>query len=65
MRISGDWIPNQSLQATPGSATLVVRHRRPGVEHNALGLLKGLGDANWDFYRTAFGVRSTAANAER
>jgi hypothetical protein len=35
------------------------------VEHNALGLLKGLGDANWDFYRTAFGVRSTAANAER
>jgi hypothetical protein len=37
----------------------------PGVEHSALSLLKGLGDANWDFYRTAFGVRSTAANAER
>jgi hypothetical protein len=27
----------------------------PGVEHNALALLKGLGDANWEFYRTAFG----------
>ena len=31
MSISEDGIPNQSLQATPGSATLVVRRCRPGV----------------------------------
>ena len=31
MRVSEDWIPNQSLQATPVSAGLVALSRRPGV----------------------------------
>ncbi|MDO8729939.1 MAG: hypothetical protein Q7J69_01965 [Candidatus Omnitrophota bacterium] len=31
MRVSEDWIPNQSLQATPVGARRVVLSRRPGV----------------------------------
>lgn len=26
----------------------------PGVDHNTMGLLNGLGEANWEFYRAAF-----------
>jgi len=29
----------------------------PGVAHETLPLLKGLGEANWDFYRAAFGKK--------
>ena len=29
----------------------------PGVSHETMRLLKGLGEANWDFYRTAFGKK--------
>ncbi len=31
MKISQDWIPNQSLQATPVGAGLEVLSHRPGV----------------------------------
>ena len=39
----------------PHTFTLV-----PGVEHDALGLLKGLGEANWEFYRSVFGPAAAA-----
>jgi enterochelin esterase-like enzyme len=32
----------------------------PGVSHQPLALLKGLGDGYWDFYRPAFGMKSAS-----
>jgi len=29
----------------------------PGVAHGTMPLLKGLGEANWDFYRAEFGKK--------
>jgi hypothetical protein len=29
----------------------------PGVAHETMPLLNGLGDANWQFYRAAFGKK--------
>lgn len=37
----------------------------PGVGHDTLALLKGLGDANWEFYRAVFAPGSPSKPAER
>jgi poly(3-hydroxybutyrate) depolymerase len=36
----------------------------PGVDHDPLGTLAALGDANWDFYRRAFGGQSGRLSPE-
>lgn len=33
----------------------------PDVGHDTLGLLKGLGESNWEFYRALFGTRPSAS----
>ena len=37
----------------------------PGVDHDPLGTLEALGDANWDFYRRAFAEHSGPGAAPR
>ncbi len=37
----------------------------PDMGHDTLALLKGLGEANWEFYRAAFGKESKTDGAPK